>query len=175
MSDLTTILADLAASTRDFIAALDGVTAAEWDAHPLPGRWSVGETAEHTAVVLHGIERLCSTRMLAMPLAADDPSRRVQDGELVRRMGDRIRALTAPDMVKPKGRWATREELIRDFAASSDALIAWAREHSSVLRTIGAPHPIFGPLDAVQWLEFLAAHTNRHAQQVAEIRRVGGV
>lgn len=174
MSDLDIILADLAASTRGFVAALDGVSPADWDAHPMPERWSLSETAEHTAVVVRGVERLCTTKMLSLPLAADDPSRRVKDGDVVRLMADRSRVLPAPDMVKPKGRWASREEFARDFTASTEGLIAWAREHSAVLRSVGAPHPIFGPMDAVQWLEFLAAHTNRHAQQVEELRRAGG-
>lgn len=173
-TELETILAGIASSTRDFIAGLDGVTTAEWGAHPIPERWSLSETAEHTAVVLRGIERLCTTRMLAMPLAADDPARRVRDGDTVRLMADRSRAVPAPEMVKPKGRWATREEFARDFTAASDGLIAWAREHADALRSIGAPHPVFGPMDAMQWLEFVAAHTNRHAMQVRELREIGG-
>lgn len=175
MSDLELILEDLAASTRDFIAGLDGVTAEEWIAHPIADRWSLSETAEHTAVVLRGIERLCATRMLSMPLATDDPARRLRDGDMVRLMADRSRAFPAPEMVKPKGRWTTREELARDFTAATEGLIAWAREHAPTLRTIGAPHPVIGPMDGVQWLEFVAAHTNRHAMQVQELRRAGGV
>lgn len=169
-SELEATLAGLAASTSDFIAGLDGVTAAEWGAHPIPDRWSLSETAEHTAVVLRGIERLCTTRMLAMPLAADDPARRVRDGDTVRLMADRRRAVPAPEMVMPKGRWATREEFARDFTAASEGLIAWAREHAGVLRAVGAPHPVFGPMDGMQWLEFVAAHTNRHAEQIEELR-----
>ncbi|MEO8140797.1 MAG: DinB family protein, partial [Gemmatimonadota bacterium] len=147
----------LTASTRDFIATLDGLSAAQWNYRPSPEAWSIKETAEHTAVVLHGIGRLFTTKLLTMPLAADDPGRRIGDGDLTRLMADRSRAFEAPDMVKPKGRWATREEFIAAFSSSTESLVAWAREHAAVLRTVGAPHPIFGPIDAVQWLEFVAA------------------
>ena len=175
MTDTDQTLDALAASTRDFLAALDGLSAEGWIYRPSAEAWSISETAEHTAVVLRGVERLCTTKMLTMPLAPDDPARRVRDGDLARVLADRSRAFEAPEMVKPKGRWATREEFAAAFSASSESLIEWARKHAAVLRSVGAPHPIFGPIDGVQWLEFLAAHTGRHAIQVEEVRRVGGV
>jgi len=171
MTDTTQVLESLAASTRGFVAALDGVTAAEWGASPAPGKWSIGETAEHTAVVLRGIERLCRTKLLDMPLEANSAAARISDADIVRLMADRSRAIEAPDMVKPKGRWATQEEFAAAFTTSTEGLMAWAREHSAELRTVGAPHPILGTLDGLQWLEFVAAHTNRHARQVEALRR----
>lgn len=175
MTDTDQTLAALAASTRDFIATLDGLSPEQWNYRPTEKAWSISETAEHTAVVLRGVDRLCTTKMLTMPLAADDPGRRIRDGDLTRLMADRSRAVEAPDMVKPKGRWATREEFIVAFSTSTESLVAWAREHAAVLRAVGAPHPVFGPIDAVQWLEFVAAHNGRHARQVEEARRLGGV
>ncbi len=175
MNDLTAVLSALGASTHGFVATLDGLSTEHWGYRTAPERWSISDTAEHTAVVLRGVERLCATKILAMPLAADDPSRRVRDGDATRQMADRGRPLPAPELVKPKGRWPTREEFIADFVGYSDGLIGWARSCPVNLRSIGAPHPLFGPLDALQWLEFLAAHANRHAEQVQEIRRAGGV
>jgi hypothetical protein len=165
----------LAASTRGFIATLDRLSAESWSYRPAPEAWSISETAEHTAVVLSGVERLCTTKLLTMPLAADDPARRIRDGDLTRIMADRSRTLEAPERVKPTGRWATREDFISAFTSSTHSLLAWAREHTAVLRTVGAPHPIFGPIDGVQWLEFVAAHTGRHARQVEGVRRAGGI
>src|SRR5271166_2593049 len=34
-------------SRKEFLAAIDGVTAEQWKWKPAPERWSVGETAEH--------------------------------------------------------------------------------------------------------------------------------
>lgn len=175
MTDTRETLAALAASTSGFLAALDGLSAGQWNHRPAPGRWSIGETAEHTAVVLRSVERLCTTKILAMPLAAGDPARRMRDGDLARLLADRARAIEAPEMVRPKGRWATREEFTVAFTAASDGLVAWARTCTIDLRTIGAPHPLLGSLDALQWIEFASAHTERHAKQVEDIRRVGGV
>lgn len=171
MSTLDEILEDLAASTRDFIMALEGVTAAEWHAHPAPGRWSIGETAEHTGVVLRGVERLCTARLLSMPLEPSGSTNRLSDAEIERLLADRRRTIEAPDMVKPKGRWPTQEEFTAAFTTSTEGLIAWAREHEAALRTVGAPHPILGLLDGLQWVKFVAVHTNRHAKQVEELRR----
>lgn len=173
-NDLNEILTALNLSSRRFLAVLDGITEDQWEYRPVPDRWSVAETAEHTGVVLRGIERLCTTRMLQMPLAADDPARRMRDGDATRLMADRSRAVVAPEMVRPKGRWATRAAFTADFLNSTDGLIAWARGCTVDLRSIGAPHPVLGALDALQWLEFVAAHTNRHARQIEEILGRGG-
>jgi DinB superfamily len=170
MSALNDILEDLAASTRDFIAALEGVTAAEWHAHPEPGRWSIGETAEHTGVVLRGVERLCTNRLLGMPLESSGSGSRISDADIGRLLADRSRTIEAPDMVKPKGRWPTREEFTAVFTTSTEGLIGWARTHAEELRSVGAPHPVLGLLDGLQWVKFVAVHTNRHAKQVEELR-----
>ena len=44
------------------------------------------------------------------------------------------------------------------------------RETSDALRDRFAPHPFAGMIDGYQWILFLAAHTDRHAAQIEEIR-----
>jgi hypothetical protein len=174
VTDLETVLSDFAASTREFLATLDGTTPEEWERQPAPAQWSLSQNAEHVAVVVRGVERLFTTKMLSMPLAADDPARTVRDGDMTSLMSDRSWAAPAPEMVQPKGRWPTREALGADFLGYTDGVIAWVRACPVDLRTIGAPHPRLGTLDGVQWLEFLAAHTRRHVVQSLEIRRAIG-
>jgi hypothetical protein len=44
------------------------------------------------------------------------------------------------------------------------------------LRDWFAPHPFAGIIDGYQWILFLAAHTDRHAEQIEATRsKLGGV
>ncbi len=84
---------------------------------------------------------------------------------------DRSQRGEAPERIRPKGRFATREETIRAFEERRAANIAYARETSEPLRDRFAPHPFAGVIDGYQWILFLAAHTDRHAAQIEETRR----
>lgn len=171
---LDAILDDLARSTSDFLGTLDDLSRTEWTWHPAPGAWSVSEIAEHTCTVQRGIERLFTTKMLEQPLTAESPPPRWKDDELIRMMADGGRKARAPEMVLPKGRWTTREELATAFTASTGALTAWVRAQQVDLRAYGSIHPMLGMMDGVQWLVFVAAHTRRHAGQVRGVRELYG-
>ncbi len=171
MAEKSEAIAALSASTDEFLGSIEGLTAAQWEIRPVAEKWSIAEVAEHTATVLRGIERLCRTRILQMPISGDDTRPRVSDAELVRVLADSGALLPAPDMVKPKGRWATPGEVGDAMRASSDLLIGWARETTAELRSVAAPHPLFGPLDGIQWLLMVGAHSSRHARQVTALRR----
>lgn len=168
MTELEHALRELARSTADFLATMEGVATTEYLASPGPGRWSLAENAEHTTVVIRGVERLFSTRLLSQPIA--DADRRLQDADLARWLPDRSRQVPAPEMVRPKGRWTTREEMATALIATTEGISAWSRGVPADLRAFGAPHPLLGSLDGVQWLLFLGLHTDRHARQAEEIR-----
>ncbi|HXW96010.1 MAG TPA: DinB family protein [Gemmatimonadales bacterium] len=171
MTEKLTALLAMEQSIERFLASLDGVTAEAYLAEPASGGWSLAQNAEHITVVVRGVERLLSTRILQQPLATDDPSRRVTDADLPRLLANRAVTIVAPESVRPKGRWTMRDEMATALRTSVAGLRAWAMATDADLRAFGAPHPIFGPLDGIQWIQFLAVHTDRHAAQAAEIRR----
>lgn len=171
MTELEQVLDAFSRSTDRFLATMDGVSDAQYLAVPAPSRWSLADNAEHATVVVRGTERLLDTRLLLQPLAADAGARRVSDAEVKDFLGDRARAISAPAMVRPKGRWPVRDDMAAALRTATQGIVTWARASSADLRGFGAPHPLLGPLDGVQWILFLALHSNRHAEQAEEIRR----
>jgi hypothetical protein len=164
--------AELGATTDGFLRALDGVPADRWSHSPAPDVWSVGQTAEHTATVFRGIQRLMMGKLLQQPLVPGSTT--MTDDQIIRAMSDRNRRLPAPEPVLPRGRWATREELVGAFVESGELLLKWCSEVTVDLRGYAAPHLVMGQLDGVQWLLFAAAHTERHTRQIIELRQAGG-
>ena len=53
-------------------------------------------------------------------------------------------------------------------------MLDFARATDADLRALVVPHPALGELDGVQWLLFVAYHTDRHAAQLGELGAVSG-
>ena len=162
-------VAELESSRRRLLAALEGLTAETWDRHPDGGGWSIAECAEHVAAAELPLARFLASP--AMREVSDEERREVRGkDDFVRRfLRDRSQRGEAPERIRPRGRFVTRGETIRVFKERRAANLAYVRETSDPLRDRFAPHPFAGMIDGYQWVLFLAAHTDRHAEQIEEI------
>jgi hypothetical protein len=164
---------ELTATSEGFLRSIEGTPVDRWLFSPSAGVWSVGETAEHTAAVFRGIQRLLSTKLLEQPLppGAGSPT---SDEFIVRAMFDRSTRRNAPEPVLPRGRWTNQADLVAAFTDSRDQLTAWLAQVTVDLRRYSSKHIALGELDGVQWLIFVAAHTERHTRQIQEFRKEVG-
>jgi hypothetical protein len=82
---------------------------------------------------------------------------------------DRSGRRKAPDAVVPTGTlddagaWKAVEEARQSFRARI------GKADGLALGTVTAEHHRWGPLTVYQWVEVLAGHEARHAEQVAEV------
>lgn len=164
------VIQELSATGDGFLNALGEVTEAEWQFKPGADRWSVAETAEHTTVVLESVTRMITTKLLDQPLPPRESSPRITDDQIIRLLFDRSKRRDAPPGVLPTGRYASREATVAAFTAARTELVTWIAATEADLREFGSPHPALGKLDGVQWLLFVAAHTERHTRQILETR-----
>ena len=163
-------VAELEASRRRLLAALDGLTGDQWSRRPGPERWSIAECAEHVAAAELPLERFFASGARVEPSEEERREIRGKDDFVRSFLRDRSQRGQAPERIRPKGRFVTREETIRVFEERRAANLAYVRETSEPLRDRFGPHPFAGVIDGYQWVLFLAAHTDRHAEQVEEIR-----
>jgi hypothetical protein len=164
-------LAELDSSRRRLLTALDGLSGEAWSRHLDGGGWSIAECAEHVAAAELPLAKFLASP--AMVEVSDEERREIRgkDGFVRRFLRDRSQRGEAPERIRPKGRFATREETIRAFEDRRNANLAYVRETSDPLRDRFAPHPFAGIIDGYQWVLFLAAHTDRHAEQIEEIKK----
>lgn len=152
--------------------SLDRVTAlnAGVPARELPGAWSAVQVIEHLVVTEESVFRLMRTLLMRSPEVEPDASR---DQAILDRVPDRggsAQRQQAPDRMQPTGRFTTIEEAVAAFREARGKTVEWARlADEGVLRRHRLPHPALGDLDGVQWLLFLAAHTERHVRQIEGI------
>ncbi len=155
-----------------FLKSIENVTPAQWTFKATPTSWSIAETAEHIAISEGTILGLITTQMLQAP--APKPGEGIPDEKLVGAITDRSQKAQAPEMLKPVGKWATKEALVKDFNAERDKTIAWVKTTTEDLRAHAAPHPAFGPLDVHQWILLLSGHSARHTLQIEEVKTAAG-
>ena len=156
---------------KEFLAAVDGLSEAQWKFKSAPERWSIAETAEHIAHSEDTIWQLVRDKLMKSPPA---PERRgetkAKDEIVLNGVPDRSRKFQAPERLQPTGRWATREELLKAFEQARAAEIAFLKETKEDMRSRFEEHPFLKTIDAYQWLLLNGAHGKRHTAQILEVK-----
>jgi hypothetical protein len=161
-------------SEAEYLAAIENVSEEQWKWKPSPDRWSVGETAEHILLaetaLFGGVQRA-----LQSPVNPDWQTKTAGKTEFIEKvMPDRSHKATAPEQIRPQG--LSKEEVIKRFKAVRATTIQFAESTQIALKehTYDHPFPIFGTLNAYQWLIYIPLHNIRHNQQIAEVKASPG-
>ncbi|MEY2483294.1 MAG: hypothetical protein QOK24_1822 [Verrucomicrobiota bacterium] len=155
---------------KDFLSAINGVSDAQWKFKAAPDRWSIAETAEHITTA----EDLIWGRVNEMMKAPVNPDKRAEtqgkDKIILEKIPDRSRKAKAPEVLKPTGKFPTREELVKHFTEARAKEIAFLEQTKEDLRNHIAENPALGMMDAYQWVIFNGAHSKRHTAQIQEVK-----
>jgi DinB superfamily len=136
---------------------------------PTTGGWSITEIVEHLVIIEERIPRFLQRKLPEQELALQSANARVHDSKLVERVISMGKA-QAPESTKPTGRYRSCRQALDAFGAARQRTLAYIRSVPPELRGRLLPHPMLGPIDGSQWLLFLAAHTQRHTQQINEVK-----
>lgn len=162
-------------STREkLLAAVDGLSATQWDWRAAAERWSAAECLEHITVTENAIFGVLR-KVLKEPAQPEKKALVVGKEELILKVvPNRDRKVTAPEEVRPTRRWPEHAELLRQFQATRERSLAFTRTTQEDLRSHFYSHFILKHFDAYQWLLFLGAHCERHTAQIEEVKAAPG-
>ena len=152
-------------STESFLALVDGLADDHWRLRPAGEEWSPGETVEHVVLTNRATLRRLQRVADAVPMTT---VARIPDARIVERMFHGVPA--PPGLAQPTGRFATRAEGVTALITVRDGVADSVRIEGDRLRDVGFAHPVFGTFDGVQWVLFLAAHTDNHIPQLRRLR-----
>ncbi|MDX2033203.1 MAG: DinB family protein [Blastocatellia bacterium] len=170
------ILAANEASHTRFHAATASLSEAQLQFRPEAGRWTIGEIAEHVAIVNDGFLRI-THKLLRQAEAAGKPARAVLDlGPILPPSAGEQNSpkFSAPERVHPTGTltladaFAKMRETLDGFAAIQ------SRIEATDLSEETFPHPAFGPFNAYQWMILLGEHQDRHRLQIEDVKAAAG-
>ena len=152
-------------ATERFLSECAHASASQWPFRPTPAHWSMAHVAEHVAISDRNIFRLLTQRLLDSRL--DGRVTDVIDAEIPYLF---YRGDEPPNVAPPTGDW--KKEAAHDaINANVRSILEWVATVDTDLRAVAVTHPVFGLLDGVQWLLFVAAHTERHRAQLIGLKR----
>ena len=162
-------------SHKEFLSCIEGLSEEQWNWKPAQERWSVGQTAEHIvlgeALLFDAVHRA-----LAAPFNPDwEELTRGKTAFIVRVMPVRRGTAQAPEPIVPR-HGSSAEQVRARFEEQRVAIRQFALECGLPLKghTALHPMPIFGDLNAHQWLIYVPLHSMRHVKQIAELKATPG-
>jgi hypothetical protein len=148
-----------------------GLSQAQIEFQPAPGKWSIGEILDHLSLAERSIARVAS-RVLQQAagrgLIGEPGSIEPLSPQIDREVFDRPAA--APESVLPS-RGRTLEQLLSGLEESRERL--WevsSRADGRVVGNVTVRHFQLGELHFYQWLTLVGAHESKHAGQIRQIK-----
>ena len=152
----------------DFVKQLTGLSDAQLNFRAAEGRWTIAEIAEHIVVVENALFGMFNAPGAKSTITCEDVPR-IGDTTLILAITNRSQKFTAPEPVRPNGRWKTREDLLANFEKTRNQTIDFIKANKADLRGTFVKSPM-GTIDSLQGLLFITGHSERHLLQLKEVK-----
>lgn len=158
-------------SQAETIAAVEKLSDAQWNWKAAPEKWSVAECVEHI-MLAESTLMAQAEKALAAPQNPDWAEKTKGKSEFIERvMVKRQGKAQAPESIVPTGKFS-RAELMQKLREVRAKTLKFAETTQLPLKahTSEHPFPVFGTLNAYQWVIYIPLHNIRHNQQIAEVK-----
>lgn len=131
--------------------------------------WSILEQLDHLAAADQFMVMAIESALLKPPKDAKAKTKLLAHAALFMGFIPRGKG-KAPDATKPKAQ--SREQLMKSIDRSLGFVRALEPKLGDISTSLGrAPHPVFGPILASEWLRFMAIHHHHHFKIINDIER----
>jgi len=150
---------------------MEGLSEEQLKFKPTPEKWSVLEVAEHISLAEGLLFKSVEGALAGKENPEWETKTKGKTEFLERVMVNRDRKATAPESIVPSGK-LTRDEVIAKLNESRAKTLKFAEETKLPLKshTLDHPFPVFGTLNAYQWLIYIPLHNIRHNKQIEEVK-----
>ena len=154
----------------DVFKSVKGLSEAQLNFHAAPDRWSVKECVYHIAISEKNLWDLLEATMKAPANPEKRSEIKMTDEALVKMMEDRSFKVKTAEPFEPKNTpYKTLDEALDAFKTRRAEHIKYMRSSTEDLRNHVAQMP-FGWLDCYQICLMMGSHSNRHTQQINEVK-----
>ena len=159
---------------KDVLKTIKGLSETQLDYRAAADKWTVRECVYHIAATEKGLWSMLEGMMKAPANPEKRAEIKVSDEEFVNMVKDRSRKAQAPENFQPKNiTYKSLEEALSDFKLNRMAHIRYMKTSTEDLRNHVVQMP-FGSIDCYQLYLMIAAHSNRHTQQIKEVMESKG-
>lgn len=155
---------------RGVLESVEGLSEAQLKFKSAPDKWSVEDCLKHIAVTEGALWQMAEG---ALKQAANPEKRvdiKMSDDDVRNKVEDRSTKVKTFTPFEPQNTtYKTAAEAIAAFKEKRAKLIDYIKHTDEALRNHVVALP-FGSLDAYQMVLFVGAHSNRHMQQINEVK-----
>ena len=150
--------------------SVKGLSDAQLQFKPAPDRWSVEECLKHIAIS----EKLIRGMIDGALKQPANPEKRadikVTDEQVIKNLEDRSTKIKTIEPMKPENTpFKSASEALESFKQDRDKLVDYVKDTQEDLRNHVLVLPI-GTYDSYQLILLIGAHSNRHTQQIEEVK-----
>lgn len=160
----------LTQTEQGVLKSVAGLSDAQLNFKPAPDKWSVLDCVKHIAITEQGLWQMTNG---AIQQAANPEKRseiKATDEQVVQMIESRAKKVkTVPPMEPQNTPYKSLDEALESFKKDRAKLIEYVKTTNDDLRN----HVVtFGPgsYDSYQMVLFIGAHSNRHTQQMEEVK-----
>jgi len=152
------------------IDAVAGLSDAQLNFKPAPDRWSVLECVKHIAISEQALWHVADSTIHATANPEKRSEIKATDEQVVQMVESREKKVKTIPPFEPKNTpYNSLSEALESFKTNRDKLIAYVKTTDDDLRNHVVTLPP-GSFDSYQMILFIAAHSNRHTQQIEEVK-----
>ncbi len=155
---------------KDALKATKGLSEEQLNFRAAPEKWSVKECFYHIAATEKGLWGMLESAMKAPANPEKRSEIKVTDEQFVNMIKDRTTKFQAPEPFQPKNiSYKSLAEAADDFKINRTAHIKYMKTSTEDMRNHVVQMP-FGWIDCYQLYLMIGAHSNRHTQQMNEVK-----
>lgn len=177
-------------TSEQLLDEISGLSEAQMNYRATPQRWSIAEIAEHIINAEAAVFMVVTQQIMKQPALPELASfiigrvmkspvpeakeRRslIKDQVIILTATNRVtKRFQAPEVVRPRARLVAKADLLNAFEKARARTISYIETTTDDMRSHFADHWVFGVIDAYQWILFLTAHSERHLEQIREVKR----
>jgi flavodoxin len=152
------------------LESISGLSEAQLTFKPAPDKWSVEDCMKHIAATEIGLWQMTEGNIKQ----AANPEKRMElkmsDDDVMKNIEDRSHKVkTFPPFEPQNTGFKTLSDAVNSFKDNRSKLIEYVKTTDQDLRNHVATLPV-GSFDCYQMILFIGAHSNRHMQQINEVK-----
>lgn len=159
---------------KEVMKTVKGLSPEQLAYSPATDRWSVKDCMYHIAVSEKNLWSFFENSLKAPANPEKRTEIKVTDDQFVQMLEDRTNKVKTTETMEPRNSgYKSMEEALADFRANRMKNIKYMRTSTEDLRNHVVQLP-FGWIDCYQLYLMIAAHSNRHMQQMKEVMQSAG-
>jgi uncharacterized damage-inducible protein DinB len=160
----------LKATKTDVVKAVKGLSEAQLNYRSAPEKWTVRECVYHIAISEKNLWGMLESSLKSAANPEKRSEIKMTDEQLVKMMEDRSSKFKTAESFEPKNTpYKSLDEALSYFKDARADHIKYLKSTTEDLRNHVVQMP-FGWLDSYQLTLMISAHSNRHTQQINEIK-----